>query len=120
MNDARMYNTYTSRVAAWKRPSELDGSAPSLWGSRGVLPDGVTQGLLGDCWFLASAAALAEHPERIKKIFTNKEYSAEGIFEFTFHKQGKPVKEVVDDRLPVMTWGRGFLPVNARKSPYGA
>jgi hypothetical protein len=41
---------------------------------------GVQQGGLGDCWFLASAAALAEYPERIMKIFSNKEYSKEGIF----------------------------------------
>jgi hypothetical protein len=38
----------------------------------------------------------------------------------TFYKKGKPVKEVVDDRLPVRTWGTGFLPVNSKKSPYGA
>jgi len=36
--------------------------------------------MLGDCWFLASAAALAEHPDRIKKIFTNKKYDSAGIF----------------------------------------
>jgi hypothetical protein len=115
-----MYYSYQSNVAAWKRPSELDGSSPSLWGTRGVLPSGVNQGGLGDCWFLAAAAAIAEHPERIKKIFTNKDYSAEGIFELTFHKKGKPVKEVVDDRLPVSSWGGEFSPVNSSKSPYGA
>jgi len=38
------------------------------------------QGELGDCWFLASAAALAEYPDRIRRIFKNQEYSAEGIF----------------------------------------
>lgn len=115
-----MYNVYSSNVDAWKRPSELDGSSPSLWGTRGVLPNGVNQGNLGDCWFLASAAAIAEHPERIKKIFTNKEYSAEGIFEMTFYKKGKPVTEVVDDRLPVKSQGSESSPINSRKSPYGA
>jgi len=28
--------------------------------------------MLGDCWFLAAVGALAEHPERIQKLFTNK------------------------------------------------
>jgi hypothetical protein len=120
MSDTEMYNTYKSSVDAWKRPSELDGSSPSLWGTRGVLPNGVNQGNLGDCWFLAAAAAIAENPERIKKIFTNKDYSAEGIFELTFHKKGKPVTEVVDDRLPVKSWGSQFSPINSQKSPYGA
>lgn len=54
---------------------------PSLWGTKGVLPDGVIQGKLGDCWFLAAAAALAEHPDRITKIFSNKVISEAGIYQ---------------------------------------
>jgi len=64
-----------------------------------VLPDGVVQGRLGDCWFLASAAALAEHPERIEKIFTNKGYSEAGIYQVELYIKGSPVKIVVDDRI---------------------
>ena len=37
-----------------------------------------------------------------------------------FFKKTKPVKEVVDDRLPVRSWGRSFIPTNASKSPNGA
>jgi hypothetical protein len=74
-----MYDIYKD-VTNWGRMSQIGGNPPSLWGSKGVLPDGVVQGQLGDCWFLASAAALAEHPERIKKIFTNTDYSAPGIY----------------------------------------
>lgn len=50
---------------------------------------------------LASAAALAEKPERIKKLFTNRSYSKAGIFELTFYHMGHPMKEVVDDRIPI-------------------
>jgi len=74
---------------------------PSLWGSKGVLPSGTNQGELGTCWFLASAAALAEKPDRIKKIFTNKGYDSAGIFEVTFYHMTTPTKVVVDDRLPI-------------------
>lgn len=100
-----MANTY-SKVTGWARPDEIlksqkKSGAPSLWGENGVQPGGVRQGSLGDCWFLAAAAALAEHPDRIQRVFTNKEYSAEGVFEVTVYLKGSPIKEVVDDRLPV-------------------
>lgn len=58
------------KVNLWQRPGEGDeDEEASLFGAEGVLPNGVTQGNLGDCWFLASAAALAEFPYRIKRIF---------------------------------------------------
>jgi hypothetical protein len=38
----------------------------------------------------------------------------------TFYKMGKPVKEVVDDRLPGKIGRNRFIPANAKKSPYGA
>ena len=57
-------------VVAWKSPRELE-MCPSLWGEFGVLPQGVIQGPVGDCWLLAAAASVAEYPERIKRIFVN-------------------------------------------------
>ena len=75
--------------------------APSLWGEKGVQPTGVRQGLLGDCWILGSAAALAEHPERVKRIFTEKEYDQEGIFELTLWHKGANHEVIVDDRFPM-------------------
>jgi hypothetical protein len=58
-----------------------DGAnTPSLWGRQGVKPAGVRQGELGDCWFLSTAAALAEHPDRIKNMFRNSEYPENGAF----------------------------------------
>jgi len=57
----------------------VDGT-PNLFGAKGVLPTGTNQGILGDCWFLASTAALAENANRIEQIFTNSEYDSAGIF----------------------------------------
>ena len=74
----------------WKRPSELQGfhEDRSLWGSERVSPKVSRQGALGDCWFLSSASALAEVPERIHKIFVNDKYPTDGAFEVNFHVRG--------------------------------
>lgn len=112
-----MKKSYEEDVTAWKRPSEIDGDVPSLWGSEGIKPRGINQGALGDCWFLAATAAIAENPERIQRIFTNKEYPSNGVFELNLYQRGKPVKEIIDDRLPINSYG---MPVNSQKSPLGA
>jgi hypothetical protein len=57
-------NTYKT-INAWKTPAELDGAKPSLWGSKGIRPAAINQGNLGDCWWLASMAAIAEWDDRI-------------------------------------------------------
>lgn len=68
-NDAM--TVFSTKVKSWARPTDMyPRRAPSLWGEKGVQPSGLRQGMLGDCWILGAAAALAEHPERLKKIFT--------------------------------------------------
>ena len=95
-----MRKTY-AKMSAWKRPSEIDTETqPSLYGTKGIRPAAIDQGELGSCWFLSVCAALAEWPERVNKIFTNTEYSKEGIFELNLFLMGKPVKVTIDDRLP--------------------
>ena len=37
----------------------------------GVSPSDIYQGKLGDCYFLSSMSALAEHPNRIKRLLLN-------------------------------------------------
>jgi hypothetical protein len=65
---------------------------------------------------LATAAALAEWPERLQKVFTNTEYSSNGIFEVNLFLRGEQVKVSVDDRLP--TEDNSLY--NSKKSPNGA
>ena len=38
-----------------------------------ITPNDVLQGAVGNCWFMSSAAALAEKPGRIEALFLNKE-----------------------------------------------
>lgn len=73
----------------WKRPTDFE-SQPSLWGSKGVNPGAISQGGVGDCWFLAAISAIAEWPERIHKIFNNqKSYPSNGQFTINFYNYGK-------------------------------
>ena len=55
---------------------------------------------LGDCWFLASASALAEVPERVRNIVWNEEYNPKGAFRFYFWVQNGWYGVNIDDRLP--------------------
>jgi len=97
-----MTNTYKKKIDGWARPSELlKKGSPSLWGKNGIHPNGINQGSLGDCWFLAACSALAEHPERIRALFDNTGYSIGGVFRTNFYHMNERVKITVDDRFPV-------------------
>jgi hypothetical protein len=50
----------------------------TLFGS-GPNPYGVDQGSLSDSYFLATSAATAEYPERIRKFFITQDLNKEGI-----------------------------------------
>ena len=65
----------------------------------------VNQGELGNCWFLAALANLAENADRFNRVvpngqedFESKNYA--GIFRFRFWKQLEWHEVVIDDRLP--------------------
>jgi len=68
-NDAE--SVFKKKVDNWSRPTNMyPKKAPSLWGEKGLQSHGLRQGLLSDCWLLGAAAAIAEHPERLKKVFS--------------------------------------------------
>jgi calpain-15 len=72
-----------------------------LWGNNGISPQDVRQGTLGDCWFLASASAVAEHPKRIENMFlnTSNELSQSGAYGVNMYSLGVPHTVIVDDTL---------------------
>jgi len=82
----------------WKRPALIERVRPSLWGSKGKpVPEGIAQGGLGDCWFLAAASALAEDDKRIRRILWNTSYSNSGAFRFYFWVKDKWHGVNIDD-----------------------
>lgn len=60
---------------------------------------------------------MAEHPDRVRTLFTNTEYPDNGAFKLNFFQRGEPVSVVVDDSLPLSKMGR---PINAGESINGA
>jgi hypothetical protein len=105
------YENYENQYGiVWKRPTELPVSQPpSLWGKNGVSPKASAQGALGDCWFLSSASAVAGVPSRIHNIFANTEYPHDGAFEVFFYIRGERVSVTIDDEIPVLNLGSGYV-----------
>ena len=63
----------------------------------------INQGEIGNCWFLAALANLAESKtcfERVVPVNQGFDHDYSGIFRFRFWRFGEWVEIVVDDRLP--------------------
>jgi calpain-15 len=71
----------------------------------GIDPNDINQGALGNCWFLASIASVAENPALIKRLFITQEYNEQGIYQLRICKNGEWVKVTVDDYIPCYNWG---------------
>nr|AAT77812.1 calpain T [Gecarcinus lateralis] len=92
-------------VVTWKRPHEILDK-PQLF-IEGASAKDVTQGQLGNCWFVAACATLAGVKELWHKVipdYKDQEYGDlhPGIFHFRFWRFGEWVEVVVDDLLPTI------------------
>ncbi|KAL7720043.1 Calpain [Entamoeba marina] len=63
----------------------------------GIDPTDIQQGCLGDCYFLASLAALAEFPKRIKQLIKP---LGNGKYEIVMYYQGTLTSIIIDDLIP--------------------
>ena len=123
MGVSRGFGNSAARVVAWKRPREINaGQGMTMWGSAGKpAPTGINQGQVGDCWFLASLAAVAEEPHRVsQKIHNAGQYPNSGAFRFYFWAKNNWVGINIDDRLPAIKWGNGFHTWATSRSKAGA
>ena len=92
----------------WKRLSEVYSSSDySLFGEKGISPSDVLQGAIGNCWFMAAAAAVAEQPGRLEKVFVNPQgtLNSNGIYAVNLYTLGMPHTVIVDDYLPLTEAG---------------
>jgi len=89
----------------------------SSWGKKGKLvneaafiKDGIdafdiSQGRIGNCWFLSSISALAQKRKLIKRVlmpqYNNQPEAGEGgIYRFRFYHMGEWMDIIIDDQLP--------------------
>ncbi|XP_065055645.1 calpain-5-like isoform X2 [Rhopilema esculentum] len=111
----------------WKRPKEIcDDPRFTVDGASSA---DVTQGRLGNCWFVAAAASLAEEKNLWSKVIPdhkNQEFNPEkaedyqGIFRFRFWRFGEWIEVVVDDRLPVSNGELCYVKSKARNEFWSA
>jgi hypothetical protein len=98
-----------AELDTWHRVSEgghfTEGM--SLFGDNYIQPRDIEQGELGNCWVLSSLTAMAEYEGRIEKIFLNKTLSKNGVYGVQMYALGVPVTVMVDDYLPLRSWGLG-------------
>lgn len=87
----------------WKRASDVFTDV-TLFGHKGIEPTDMTQGYIGNCWFISGVSAMAEYPGRVEKLFvntTNSELSKRGIYGINIYTLGLPQTIIVDDYLPL-------------------
>lgn len=83
---------------SWKRVSE-EMESPSLFKEK-VEPQDIMQGMLGDCYFLAALAALAERPDRIFDLFLLKEDNELAYYSIRILFRGKWRTIDLDEYFP--------------------
>ncbi|KAK7792938.1 hypothetical protein R5R35_008078 [Gryllus longicercus] len=100
-------------AAAWLRPHELCAE-PRLV-KDGCSRFAVQQGYIGDCWFMAACAAVAECDRILQQVIPEGQVlfgpGYDGSVRFRLWHLGEWVEVRVDDRLPVDAHG---VPVYAR------
>uniref|UniRef100_A0A915DMK4 Calpain catalytic domain-containing protein n=1 Tax=Ditylenchus dipsaci TaxID=166011 RepID=A0A915DMK4_9BILA len=104
-NSSLFLDVNRSSDIVWKRPGELVEN-PQLF-VEGASPNDVTQGILGNCWFVSACSALTHNEELLQKVIpcanaqewgNNNSYC--GIFQFQFWRFGEWFEVIVDDLLP--------------------
>jgi len=79
------------------------------------VPSDIKQGALGNCYYLATLAAIAENPQRIKDMFIDDEANDAGCYVIKFYVNGVQTAVMVDDWIPCQ-YGR---PAFAKSSTEG-
>ncbi|XP_059139505.1 calpain-A-like isoform X2 [Physella acuta] len=107
-NNASLFfdtNDPAASKIVWLRPFEIVGpNERPLFIKEGVSRADIMQGILGDCWFLSSCAAIAKRSKLINKIIPSYQVlygpKYRGMVHFRFWRYGGWLQVIIDDRLP--------------------
>lgn len=72
----------------------------------------IKQGQLGDCYFLAGLAALAERPDRIFNLFLLKEMNSARYYSVKMLYKGKWMTIDMDEHIPCLYGKPAFSKAN--------
>jgi len=115
--------TWGMENTPWRRVGEVfDKATHSIWGNHEISPRDMAQGGIGNCWYIAAAAALAEFPDRLDKVVENahlensstNDLNDVGIYAFNMYAVGVPITIIVDDYLPLVETTDGYRAIMAR------
>ena len=100
-NSSLNRKTPSNNQVFWKRPSEIIINPQFI--VNGINPNDLSQGSVGDCWFISAAASIANFSQYFQRVIpSNQSFDTNyaGIFNFRFWVFGEWVSIVVDDYLP--------------------
>lgn len=110
----------------WLRPPEICKlnrfKAPKFIVNK-IEPNDISQGAIGNCWFIAGLVAVTTYKNLIDNILVkSSDYSFDGpnycgIFCFRFWLFGKWYEVVIDDFLPVHTYNNRLVFVSNKNEP---
>jgi hypothetical protein len=99
----------------WKRPKEIMVDPHFI--VHGTSRMDVHQGKLGDCWFLAATAVIAEYEHLFRRVVPDGQdfgVGYTGKFRFNFFRSGQWCEVTIDDRLPTLN-GKLILGQNSEQ-----
>lgn len=108
-------NPLNWRSLIWLRADDIFGKGTYKVFVDTIEPNDIKQGSLGDCYFLSTLSAIAEKPERIRRLFESPQVNEHGVYAVRICDLGVWTTVILDDyipcsaksRQPVFTRGNG-------------